>query len=260
MELLKPERGEIFNTSPSSLTPLHQVLICGTHVHPQLRQFWNTLRQELSAKGPYKASIGGMRLRLQELQEEDLQTRRIRAEKPEGWEDTAVLYHQGLPYVLEIISTELISSYHDDPLAGHFVVKKTRELIARKYYWETIRLNVEAYVKGWSVCLSSEAVRHKSYGDLQLLPIRTHRWKDLFRYGITHIYGLEGWQLRLDPRHCWPAIKTVHIEPVQVVIITAPALAEAILDGLSSSTAVTTHAPPTKKTLNPSQSPKQQMS
>ena len=37
MKLLKPERGAIFDTSSSSLTPLHQVLICGTHVLPQLR-------------------------------------------------------------------------------------------------------------------------------------------------------------------------------------------------------------------------------
>ena len=128
-----------------------------------------------------------MRLRLQELQEEDLQTRKIRAEKPEGWEDTAVLYHQGLPYVPEIIRTELISRYHDDPLAGHFGIEKTRELIGRKCYWETLRLNVEAYVKGWSVCLSSKAVRHKPYGDLQFLPIHIHCWKHL---SIDFVTGL----------------------------------------------------------------------
>ena len=53
--------------SGSSATPLHQVLICGTHILPQLCQFWNTLRAELANEGPYKASIGSMRLRLQEL-------------------------------------------------------------------------------------------------------------------------------------------------------------------------------------------------
>ena len=53
----------------SSLLPLHQVFICGTHVLLQLRQFWSTFQLELADESPYQASIGSMRLRLQELQE-----------------------------------------------------------------------------------------------------------------------------------------------------------------------------------------------
>lgn len=45
--------------------------ICGTHVLPQLPQFWVTFRAKLAGKGPYKASIGGMRLRLLGLQHSD---------------------------------------------------------------------------------------------------------------------------------------------------------------------------------------------
>ena len=78
-----------------------------------------------------------MRLRLQELQGEDEQARKLRAEQPvkDGWQDIdGVLHHQGLPYVPEIIRTELISRHHDNLLAGHFGIKKTRELVARKYY------------------------------------------------------------------------------------------------------------------------------
>ena len=47
-----------------SLSPLHQVLICGTYALPQLRKFWSTFRLELANEGPYQASIGSMRLRL----------------------------------------------------------------------------------------------------------------------------------------------------------------------------------------------------
>ena len=81
-----------------------------------------------------------MRLRLVELQTEDGQARKIRAEKlGENWEDSdGILHHQGLPYIPEIIRTELISRHHDDPLAGHFGIEKTRELVARKYYSETL--------------------------------------------------------------------------------------------------------------------------
>ena len=87
-------------TSTQHLTPPHHIIICGTHVFPQLRQFWDTLRQDLTSEGPYKVSIGGMRLRLQELQEEDTQAQMIRAEKlgKDGWEDTdGILHYQSKP-------------------------------------------------------------------------------------------------------------------------------------------------------------------
>lgn len=34
-----------------------------------------------------------------------------------------------LPYVLQIIKTEFIRGHHDDPLAEHFGIEKTRELL-----------------------------------------------------------------------------------------------------------------------------------
>ena len=75
------------NTSLSGLSlsdlnsnSLHQVLICRTYVLPQLCQFWNTFSAELANKGPYKASIGSMRLRLEELQESDSQPQKVRVE------------------------------------------------------------------------------------------------------------------------------------------------------------------------------------
>ncbi len=42
-----------------------------------------------------------------------------------------------------------------------------------------LRRDVEVYVKGYNVFLASKAVRHKPYGDLQLLPVPIYRWKDL---------------------------------------------------------------------------------
>ena len=82
--------------------------------------------QELAVEGPYQASIGGMRLRLVELQAENGQVQKIRAEKLSGyWEDfDGILYHQGLPYVPKIIKIELISRHHDNSLAGYFGIEK----------------------------------------------------------------------------------------------------------------------------------------
>ncbi len=163
---------------PSSL---HQILICGTVVLPQLRQFWDTIQSELADKGFYIASIEGMRLRLPKLQDDDKQAMKLRSEGlPESWEDIKqVLYYQGLLYVLKIIHSDLINRHHDNFLAGYFGIKKTRKLIAKKYYWSTLRGDVKAYVKGYNVCLTSKTVYHKPYGDLQSLPVPIHRWKNL---------------------------------------------------------------------------------
>ena len=147
-------------STSAELSPLHRVLICGTHVLPQLRRFWDTFRAELGTEGPYQVSIGAMRLRLSELQESDDETRKIREEglKNDYKEVDGVLHHQGLPFVPEAIQTELISRHHDEPLAGHFGIDKTKDLVGRKYYWPSLRKDIEAYVKGCDVCLGSKAV------------------------------------------------------------------------------------------------------
>ena len=101
-----------------------------------------------------------MRLRLQKLQSKDKQARKLRVEQPvKDWQDIkGVLHHQGLPYILEIIWTELIRRHHDNLLAGHFGIMKTQELVARKYYWPTLCHDVDNYVKGCDICLASKIV------------------------------------------------------------------------------------------------------
>ena len=83
------------------------------------------------------ASVGGMRLRLSELQENDKEAKLFRgfAGLPEGWKDVErVLQYQRLLYVPAIIRSELISCHHNDPLIGHFGIDKIKELVGRKYY------------------------------------------------------------------------------------------------------------------------------
>ena len=102
---------------------------------PQLRQFWDMFQTELADENPYKASIGGMRLRLSELQESDEEAQRIRAEGLNGYKELdGVLYHQRLPFVPEAIQTEIINRHHNDPLVGHFGIDKTKDLFGWKYY------------------------------------------------------------------------------------------------------------------------------
>ena len=157
----------------------------------------------------------------------------MRQQGREGYEEVdGVLHHQGLPFVPKAIRTKLISRHHDDPLAGHFGIKKTRELLAQKYFWPSLRHDVEAYVKGCDVCLASKAVRHKPYGDLQSLPVPTHRWKDLSMDFVTGLPISTDW--KGDSYHSILVIvdwltKMVHYEPVKITIDT-PGLAEVIID------------------------------
>ena len=152
--------------SYSLLSYLYQVFICGTYILPQLRYFWDGLQEELASKSPYKTSIGGMRLRLQKLQEENKQAWKFRAEQlgKDNWQDIDnVLHYQGLFYVPKIIRTELINKHHNDSLVGYFRIKKTSELVAQKYYWPTLHHDVKDYMKECNVYLILKAVWYKLY-------------------------------------------------------------------------------------------------
>ncbi len=131
-----------------------------------------------------------------------------------------------------MVKTELISRHYDYPLAGHFGIDKTQELITRKYYWPTLHRNVEAYMTGCNVCLALKAVRHKSYDDLQSLPVPTHQWKDLSIDFVTGLPVSTNWKdntydsilVIVD----W-LMKMVNYEPVKVTIDIL-GLIEVILD------------------------------
>ena len=132
----------------------------------------------------------------------------------------------------EAIRTELISRHHDDPLAGHFGIEKTRELLAQKYFWPSLRHNVEAYVKGCDVCLASKAVKHKPYSDFQSLLIPIHWWKDLLMDFVAGLPISTNWKgdsydfiLVIVDR----LAKMIYYESVKITI-DALSLAEVIID------------------------------
>ena len=215
--------------------PLYQILIYGTTIFLRLNRFWNSLQEEIALDKPYIANIGGMKLQLFKLQENDKEARLLRgsASLPKDWKDVEeVLHYQRLPYVLAIIRSEWISCHHDDLFARHFGIDKTKELVVRKYYWHSLRRDVENYVRGCDVYLTSKAIRHKPYGDLQSLLVPTHRWKDLSMNFVTGLPLSADWKgdsydliLVIVDR----LTKMVYYEPVKV-IIDAPGPAEVIID------------------------------
>ena len=192
------------------------------------------VQTELDDKGPYQINIGAMRLRLQELQKYNSKAHKIRVTGlQESWEQIdRVFYYKGLLYLPKIVRFALISKHYNDPLVDHFGVDKTRKLIGRKYYWLSLRKDIETYVKGYDICLASKAVKYKLYGDLQSLPISTHQWKDLLIHFFTGLPISTDWKgnsydsilVIID----W-LTKMVHYELVKI-FIHAPELVKVILD------------------------------
>lgn len=174
-----------------------------------------------------------MRLRLLKLQKSDKEVRKIRTERLNRYKDIdGILHYQGLLFISKIIWIKLINRHYNNPLAGHFDINKTKELISRKYYWLSLKKDVEAYVKGYDVCLALKAVRHKYYGNLYSLPVLTQRWNNLSIDFIIGLPILTNWKgesydsilVIVD----W-LTKVVYYKPVKVTIDT-PGLAEVILD------------------------------
>ena len=143
-----------------------------------------------------------------------------------------MLQYRGLPYVPEIIRSKVIICHHDDSLAEHFSIDKTKELVGRKYYWPSLRKDIKNYVRGCDVYLASKTIRHKSYGNLQSLLVPIYRWKDLLMDFVTGLPLSADWKgdsydsiLVIVDR----LTKMIHYEPVKVTI-NAPGLAEVIID------------------------------
>ena len=72
-------------------------------------------------------SIGGMKIKLFELQDDNKEAKKLRLERLlEGWKNIKqIFYYQSLPYMPKIIYSELINRYHNALFAAHFGIKKT---------------------------------------------------------------------------------------------------------------------------------------
>ena len=68
-----------------------------------------------------------------------------------------------------------MSHHYDDLLVGYYGIKKICEFLVWKFYWPTLCHNVKVYVKGCDICLVLKAVRHKPYGNFQLVFLPTHQ-------------------------------------------------------------------------------------
>lgn len=231
-----------------------KIIVCGTVSVPRVKAFWSSVRNSLAQReSPYtQPASRGVLERLSELQQEDEVAITVRkrlatlkdievsgtpegASSSEPWSDSDhCLFYEDKAYIPASLRGEILEMNHDDPLAGHFGKDKSIELISRKYYWPSMKKDIASYVEGCDVCMSSKAARHKPYGNLQSLPIPTHKWKDLTMDFVTGLPKSKDWReveydsiLVIIDR----LTKMVHYEPV-VKTLTAEQLAEVLMESV----------------------------
>lgn len=242
--LHQSSRSSKGNLSPQFRETMLKVIVCGTVVVPSLVKSWAVLRSVLADDGPY-TTTGELLPHLPELLIDDKEACAVRERLANAdvnafsgvsgfpWKEVnGALFYDNKPYIPLTLRTELMASHHDDPLAGHFGIEKTQELIARKYHWDTLKEDVEQYVRKCDICMRAKSARHKPYGSLQSLPIPQHKWKDLTMDFVTGLPPSKDWRgvkydsiLVIVDR----LTKMVHYESVQKTL-TAEGLTEVIID------------------------------
>lgn len=85
----------------------------------------DTIQSKLAHKGLYITSIEAMQMSLLELQDNNKEAKKLKSEElPENWEDIKeMLYYHGLPSILKVIYSKLISRHHANLPIGHFEIE-----------------------------------------------------------------------------------------------------------------------------------------
>ena len=90
-----------------------------------------------------------------------------------------VLLFLGRVYVPARLRKELVTELHGLPAHGHQGIRKTRERIARTYYFPGLRKTVEQVVTNCDTCIRNKAARHAPYGQLTTPKTPDRPWKSV---------------------------------------------------------------------------------
>jgi hypothetical protein len=131
------------------------------------------------------------------------------------------LMYRGCFYVPDYapLRLRLIQDHHDPPTMGHPGRAKTLELLSRRYYWTSMRHDVERFVRNCHTCRRTKATRHAPFGTLKPLPVPHHPWQSVSVDFVTGLPVSEGYDAicavvcRLTKqRHLIPCLTTIDAE------------------------------------------------
>ena len=75
------------------------------------------------------------------------------------------------------IRGDILHELHDSQYAGHPGMERTRQAVARLFWWPTLGLDVEAYVRGCMVCQRNKGRSGKKLGKLLPLAMPEGAWE-----------------------------------------------------------------------------------
>lgn len=103
--------------------------------------------------------------------------------------DDGLLLREGLVCVPDNqdLKRMILEECHDSPMAGHFGITKTFDLVSRTFHWPGLRTYIKDYVGGCDICQRSKSSNHKPYGLLQPLPIADRPWASISVDFITQL-------------------------------------------------------------------------
>ena len=74
---------------------------------------------------------------------------------------------------------QLVTQFHDLPVAGHRGVKATYNAMHKHYQWTGMKEQIQNYVKHCQACQKSKVSNQKTSGELQPLPTPSSPWQDI---------------------------------------------------------------------------------
>ena len=100
------------------------------------------------------------------------------------------LYHMNGAIVVPdvfALRRRILLELHNAMYAGHAGQQRTHHLVARSYWWPTMRKDVNTYVQGCTICQRSKGVQRRPAGTLQPLPIPDTAWDEISMDLITQL-------------------------------------------------------------------------
>ena len=93
----------------------------------------------------------------------------------------------GKTYVSPRLRLKVLKWGHSSLLAGHPGVRKTLQLISRRYWWPSLEKDISEFVQSCSVCARDKTPRQRPAGFLQPLPIPETPWSNIAMDFVTDL-------------------------------------------------------------------------
>ena len=92
-----------------------------------------------------------------------------------------------IPASCSSLQLAILNRFHDSPLAGHYGLARTAELVSRYFTWPGVHTFVKTYVASCSTCARNKTTRHAPHGLLQPLQTPRQPWESISLDWITDL-------------------------------------------------------------------------